>query len=113
MGLQFRYQRAKMYREVALGLKHHMSISQGMPAHTHTCINLLVVIIVLCSLPRPNIPNKEGKLAIRNLLFALVVVYVSYNIIPALMQQVYIHYEKIRPDLPDCCDVEGRKLIQN
>lgn len=31
MALQFRYQRAKMYRKVALGLKHHMSVSHGMP----------------------------------------------------------------------------------
>ena len=29
MALQFRYQRAKMYRKVALGLKHHMSVSHG------------------------------------------------------------------------------------
>ena len=32
MALQFRYQRAKMYRKVALGLKHHMSVSHGMCA---------------------------------------------------------------------------------
>ena len=29
MGLQFRYQRAKLYREVAMGEKHHMTVSQG------------------------------------------------------------------------------------
>lgn len=45
MGLQFRYQRAKMYRKVALGLKHHMSVSH------------------------------ESKLAIKNLLLGLVGVY--------------------------------------
>lgn len=45
MALQFRYQRAKMYRKVALGLQHHMSVSQ------------------------------EGKLAIRSLLFGLMGVY--------------------------------------
>jgi uncharacterized BrkB/YihY/UPF0761 family membrane protein len=45
MALQFRYQRAKMYRKVALGLKHHMSVSH------------------------------ESKLAIRNLLLGLVGVY--------------------------------------
>lgn len=28
MALQFRYQRAKLYREVAMGTKHHMAISQ-------------------------------------------------------------------------------------
>jgi hypothetical protein len=45
MALQFRYQRAKMYRKVALGLKHHMSVSH------------------------------ESKLAIKNLLLGLVGVY--------------------------------------
>lgn len=45
MALQFRYQRAKMYRKVALGMKHHMSVSH------------------------------ESKLAIRNLLFGLMGVY--------------------------------------
>lgn len=29
MMLQFRYQRAKLYRQVAMGKKHHMSVSQG------------------------------------------------------------------------------------
>ncbi len=29
MGLQFRYQRAKLYRQVSMGEKHPMSISQG------------------------------------------------------------------------------------
>jgi len=29
MGLQFRYQRAKLYRQVAMGEKHHMTVSQG------------------------------------------------------------------------------------
>ena len=29
MALQFRYQRAKLYREVAMGEKHHMTVSQG------------------------------------------------------------------------------------
>jgi hypothetical protein len=45
MALQFRYQRAKMYRKVALGLKHHMSVSH------------------------------ESKIAIKNLLVGLVGVY--------------------------------------
>lgn len=29
MLLQFRYQRAKLYRQVAMGTKHHLSVSQG------------------------------------------------------------------------------------
>ncbi len=29
MLLQFRYQRAKLYRQVAMGKKHHLSVSQG------------------------------------------------------------------------------------
>ena len=42
MALQFRYQRAKMYRKVALGLKHHMSVSHGM------YIERLAYNIILC-----------------------------------------------------------------
>lgn len=34
MGLQFRYQQGKLYREVAMGVKHHMSVSQGMKIST-------------------------------------------------------------------------------
>ena len=29
MMLQFRYQRAKLYRHIAMGKKHHLSVSQG------------------------------------------------------------------------------------
>ena len=35
MGLQFRYQKAKLYRQVAMGEKHHMSISQGTISDYH------------------------------------------------------------------------------
>lgn len=29
MLIQFRYQRAKLYRQVAMGEKHHLTVSQG------------------------------------------------------------------------------------
>ena len=29
MALQFRYQRAKFYKTIAMGRRHHMSVSQG------------------------------------------------------------------------------------
>ena len=37
MGLQFRYQRAKLYREVAMGEKHHMTVSQGEGGKGSSC----------------------------------------------------------------------------
>lgn len=40
MMLQFRYQRAKLYRQIAMGKKHHLSVSQGIKLHT----NLLYVM---------------------------------------------------------------------
>ena len=63
MALQFRYQRAKMYRKVALGLKHHMSVSHGRQG------DLEIFGIIYSSL--------ESKLVIKNLLLGLVGVYVS------------------------------------
>ena len=68
MTLQFRYQRAKMYRKVALGLKHHMSVSHGKQACMYV---YLLTSVFPCFL--------ESKLAIKNLLVGLIGVYVSGN----------------------------------
>jgi len=47
MLLQFRYQRAKLYRQVAMGKKHHLSVSQGTSTLTLYCefsLNRFLVI---------------------------------------------------------------------
>ena len=71
MALQFRYQRAKMYRKVALGLKHHMSVSHGKDI-TRDCIISCKLAFSLFS---------ESKFAIKNLLLGLACVYVSGNLL--------------------------------
>ena len=43
MGLQFRHQRSKLYREVAMGEKHLLSITQGM--------NKVIVLLLLVPPP--------------------------------------------------------------
>ena len=70
MALQFRYQRAKMYRKVALGLKHHMSVSHGMKRDWG--YNNILFFRLWCPTT-----SAESKLAIKNLLLGLVGVYVS------------------------------------
>lgn len=74
MGLQFRYQRAKLYREVAMGEKHHMTVSQGEGGRGSSCLLSCMVISAIFLL-------SEGKLSnLRFLLACLIGIYVCYKI---------------------------------
>lgn len=72
MGLQFRYQRAKLYREVAMGEKHHMTVSQGEGGKGSSCAVCVIISTFLLS---------EGKLSnLRFLLACLLGIYVCHYI---------------------------------
>ena len=73
MGLQFRYQRAKLYREVAMGEKHHMTVSQGEGGRG-------LILSLSCMVISAIFLLSEGKLSnLRFLLACLIGIYVGYK----------------------------------
>ena len=57
MGLQFRHQQAKLYREVAMGEKHLLSITRGKYLYILSCIPALLNSSLFSLDMRPSVSN--------------------------------------------------------